>query len=146
MRPDRSGRWQWEWRWSSRRGDDWSLRTLVARYLVILAGLFLVGQWVRGVHVGDWQALLVAGAILTAVHTLVRPVLSAVTCLVQVLTLGLFTLILNTLMLALTAWVAGQLDVNFDVDGFRAAFLGALLVSATSMLLTGPVRRALPAE
>ena len=141
-RPDQ--RWQWEWRWSSHNHNDWSLRSLVARYLVTLAGLFLAGQLVRGVHVGDWQALLVASAILTGVNTIVRPILSAVTCLVQVLTLGLFTLILNALMLALTAWLSGQLDVNLDVDGFWAALLGALLVSVASMVLTGPVRRALP--
>ena len=137
-------RWYWEWRWSSRRRDDWSLGSLLVRYAVTAAGLFLAGQWVRGVHVGDWQALLVATAILTGVNTLVRPLLSAVTCLVQVLTLGLFTLILNTLMLALTAWVAGQLDVNFDVDGFWAAFLGALLVSTVGLVLADPARRALP--
>ena len=142
--PDR--RWYWEWRWSSRRRDDWSLRALLARYLVTLAGLFLAGQWVRGVHVGDWQALLVASAILTGVNTIVSPILSAVTCLVQVLTLGLFTLILNALMLALTAWLSGQLDVNLDVDGFWAALLGALLVSVASMVLTGPVRQALPED
>ena len=141
-RPDQ--RWQWEWRWSSHNHNAWSLRSLVARYLVTLAGLFLAGQLVRGVHVGDWQALLVASAILTGVNTIVRPILSAVTCLVQVLTLGLFTLILNALMLALTAWLSGQLDVNLDVDGFWAALLGALLVSVASMVLTGPVRRALP--
>ena len=141
-RPDQ--RWQWEWRWSSHNHNDWSLRSLVARYLVTLAGLFLAGQLVRGVHVGDWQALLVASAILTGVNTVVRPILSAVTCLVQVLTLGLFTLILNALMLALTAWLSGQLDVNLDVDGFWAALLGALLVSVASMVLTGPVRQALP--
>jgi len=139
-------RWHWEWRWSPRHGDDRSFESLLARYLVTIAGLFLAGQWVRGVHVDDWQALLMASALLTAAHVLVRPVLSAVTCLVRVLTLGLFTLILNTLMLALTAWAAGQLEVNFDVDGFRAAFLGALLVSAVVLVLTGPVRRALPGD
>ena len=140
-RPDQ--RWQWEWRWSSHNHNAWSLRSLVARYLVTLAGLFLAGQLVRGVHVGDWQALLVASAILAGVNSLVRPILSAVTCIAQILTLGLFTLILNALMLALAAWASGQLDVNFDIDGFLAAFLGALLVSAVGMLLTSPLRRVL---
>lgn len=52
------------------------------------------------------------------------------------LTLGLFTLVLNAAMLALTAWVAGKLDVAFTVDGFWAAFLGALVVSVVSAVLT----------
>ena len=44
-------------------------------------------------------------------------------------------------MLALTAWAAGQLDVDFAVDGFWAAFLGALLISFTGMVLTSVARR-----
>lgn len=136
-------RWHWEWRWPPRRRDDWSFESLVLRYLSAIAGLFLADEWVRGVEVRDWQALLVAAAILTAVNTLIRPVLSAITCLVQVVTMGLFTFVLNALMLALTAWISGQLDVNFDVDGFWAALFGALLVSVVSLLVMGPLRRML---
>ena len=129
------------WEWPPRRGDDWSLASLALRFVVSAIGILLADQWVRGVSVGDWQALLVATAIFAIVHTFVRPVLLWVTCPLQVLTLGLFTLLLNAAMLALAAWAAGQLEVDFSVDGFWAAFLGALLISITGMVLTGLARR-----
>ncbi len=125
----------------SRRDDDWSWGSLALRIVVSAIGLLLADQWVRGVDVGDWQALLVATAILAIVHTFVRPVLFWLTCPLQLLTLGLFTFVLNAAMLALTAWAAGKLDVDFSVDGFWAAFLGALLISATGLVLTSVARR-----
>ena len=50
--------------------------------------------------------------------------------------LGLFTLVVNAVMLMLTAWAGGKLGVDFRVDGFLAAFLGALVVSIVSTLLS----------
>ena len=132
------------WESSPRRGDDWSLASLALRFVVSAIGILLADQWVRGVSVGDWQALLVTTAIFTVVHTFVRPVVFWLSCPLQVLTLGLFTLLINAAMLALTAWAAGQLDVDFSVDGFWAAFLGALLISATGLLLTQMARRRRP--
>jgi putative membrane protein len=129
------------WEWPPRRRDEWSLESLALRFVVSAIGILLAGQWVRGVRVGDWQALLVSTAIFAIVHTFVRPILFWLTCPLQILTLGLFTFLLNAAMLALTAWAAGQLDVNFSVDGFWAAFLGALLISATGLVLTSVVRR-----
>jgi putative membrane protein len=132
----------WVWQWPPpRRHDEWSAANLVLRFVVSAIGIFLAGQWVRGVRVGDWQALLVATAIFAIVNSFVRPVLFWLSCPFQILTLGLFTLILNAAMLALTAWAAGQLDVNFSVDGFWAAFLGALLISFTGLVLMGLARR-----
>jgi putative membrane protein len=129
------------WEWPPRRDDEWSLESLALRFVVSAIGLLLADQWVRGVRVGDWQALLVATAIFAIVHTFVRPVLFWLTCPLQILTLGLFTLLLNAAMLALTAWAAGQLEVDFSVDGFWAAFLGALLISLTGLVLTSLARR-----
>jgi putative membrane protein len=138
--------WGVSWEWPPRRRDEWSLQNLALRFVISAIGILLAGQWVRGVRVGDWQALLVSTAIFAIVHTFVRPLLFWLTCPLQVLTLGLFTLLLNAAMLALTAWAAGQLDVDFSVDGFWAAFLGALLISVTGLVLTGLARgrRAMP--
>jgi len=136
-----SYRWWVSWEWPPRHRDEWSLESLALRFVVSAIGILLADQWVRGVRVGDWQALLVTTAIFAIVHTFVRPLLFWVTCPLQVLTLGLFTLLLNAAMLALTAWAAGQLEVNFSVDGFWAAFLGALLISVTGLVLTSLARR-----
>jgi putative membrane protein len=136
-----SYRWRVSWEWPPRRRDGWSLGSLALRFVVSAIGILLADQWVRGVQVGNWQALLVSTAIFAIVHTFVRPILFWLTCPLQVLTLGLFTLLLNAAMLALTAWAAGQLDIDFSVDGFWAAFLGALLISVTGLVLTSLARR-----
>ncbi|MFN2186095.1 MAG: phage holin family protein, partial [Anaerolineae bacterium] len=54
----------------------------------------------------------------------------------NVITLGLFTLIINALMLWLSGWIAQQLDVGFRVDGFLWAFLGGLVISVVSFVLS----------
>jgi putative membrane protein len=129
------------WEWPPPHRDEWSLESLALRFVVSAIGILLAGEWVRGVRVGDWQALLVATAIFAIVHTFVRPILFWLTCPLQILTLGLFTLLLNAAMLALTAWAAGRLEVDFSVDGFWAAFLGALLISFMGIVLTSVARR-----
>ena len=133
--------WWVSWEWPPRHRDEWSLASLALRFVVSAIGILLADQWVRGIRVGDWQALLVTTAIFAIVHTFVRPIMFWLTCPLQILTLGLFTLLPNAAMLALTAWTAGQLDVNFSVDGFWAAFLGALLISVTGLVLTSLARR-----
>ena len=70
------------------------------------------------------------------VNALIRPLLTLLSCPLIILTLGLFTLILNALMLQLTAWIGGRLGVDFRVESFVAAFLGALVVSVVSILLS----------
>ena len=136
-----SYRWWVSWEWPPRHRDEWSLESLALRFVVSAIGILLADQWVRGVRVGDWQALLVSTAIFAIVHTFVRPILFWLTCPLQILTLGFFTLLLNAAMLALTAWAAGQLEIDFSVDGFWAAFLGALLISVTGLVLTSLARR-----
>lgn len=98
--------------------------------------LWVASLLVRGFDIGSWQALVVGAAVFGMVNAFIKPVIFWLTCLFQILTLGLFTLLLNAAMLALTAWVAGQLEVDFTVDGFWAAVLGALVVSVTSTILT----------
>jgi putative membrane protein len=75
------------------------------------------------------------------VNAFIRPVIAIVSCPLTVLTLALFTLIINALMLGITAWVAGLFDLDFHVDGFVAAFLGALVISIVSTLLTWWAKR-----
>jgi len=70
------------------------------------------------------------------VNALIRPLVRFLTCLINVITLGLFTLVVNALMLWLSGWIAQQLNVGFKVDGFIAAFLGALLISFVSFVLS----------
>jgi putative membrane protein len=124
------------------KGED-RLAGLLIRLGINAFALFLASQWVRGVEVEGWESLLIAAAIFGVVNALIRPVALVLSCPLLVLTLGLFTLIVNTAMLALTAWVSGHLSLEFEVHGFRAAFLGALLISAVSVVLSATVGRQL---
>lgn len=124
------------------KGED-RLAGLLVRFGINAFALFLASQWVRGVEVEGWESLLIAAAIFGVVNALIRPVVMVLSCPFLVITLGLFTLIVNAAMLALTAWVSGRLNLEFDVDGFRAAFLGALLISAVSVVLSATVGRRL---
>jgi putative membrane protein len=91
-------------------------------------------------------AAIVAAFIFGLVNALIRPVVLAVTCLLNLLTLGLFTLVVNALMLLLTSWIVGVLNqsiaanIAFRVHGFIAALIGALIVSVVSTVLTRVVR------
>ncbi|MDE3096277.1 MAG: phage holin family protein [Chloroflexota bacterium] len=109
---------------------------LVVRFLVNVAALWVAQALVRGFAINTPGALLFGAVIFGAVNALIRPVVAMFSCLLTVLTLGLFTLVINTAMLGLTAWVAGKFGLAFHVDGFIAAFLGALVISLVSTILS----------
>ena len=114
------------------------MRSLLLRLIINAAGLYAATQvGIQGLRFdGDWKTLVVVALIFGVVNALVRPLLAFLTCPLMALTLGLFTFVVNALMLALTGWIAQQLDLGFVVDGFWAAFLGALVVSVVSFVLT----------
>jgi len=71
-----------------------------------------------------------------ALNAGVRPLLTLLSIPLIIVTLGLFIFVINALMLMLTSWVSGLLDLGFHVDGFWAAFLGGLIVSVVSLVLS----------
>ncbi len=84
--------------------------------------------------------LLLAALIFGLVNAVVRPILKTLTCALTVLTLGLFVFVINALMLLLTAWIAGQLDLGFQVNGFVPALLGAIVTTIVSVVMAVIVR------
>ncbi len=109
---------------------------LLLRILINAAALWVAAAVVTGIHAGGAGSILAVAVVFGVVNALVRPVLKLLSCPIIFLTLGLFTLVLNALMLMLTAWVGRQLGIDFSVDGFWAAFLGALIVSVVSTVLS----------
>jgi putative membrane protein len=81
-----------------------------------------------------WTLLLVA-LVFGIVNAIVKPIFKLVTIPIVLLTLGLFLIVINALMLMLTSWLAGQLGIGWQVDGFWTAVLGAIIVSIVSFLL-----------
>ncbi len=123
------------------------LLSIAIRLGINAAALWLAAAWVRGFEIEGWQSLVAAAAIFAAVNAVIKPAAELVGCPLTCLTLGLFTLVINAAMLALTAWIAGLFDLEVEMDGFLAALLAALLVSFVSWLLSAfvgsPLRRAL---
>ncbi len=109
---------------------------LLLRILINAAALWVAASFVTGIHAGGAGSILAVAVVFGVVNAFVRPLLKLLSCPIIFLTLGLFTLVLNALMLMLTAWVGRQLGIDFSVDGFWAAFLGALIVSVVSTVLS----------
>jgi len=112
---------------------------LLLSILINAIALAVAAYVIDGIEVVEepaWAVLNVVAIIFGLVNALIRPLVKLVTCLINIFTLGLFTLVINTLMLLLTGWIAQQLDVGFVVEGFIPAFLGALLISVVSWLLS----------
>jgi len=117
-----------------RSPDPTSPGVLLLRFLVAATGLFLASVIVPGIRIEDWQSLLAGTAIFTIVNLLVRPIALLLSCCLVILTLGLFVIVVNAAMLGATAWAAGRLDLNFYVDGFWDAVVGAIIISIVSMI------------
>jgi putative membrane protein len=116
---------------------------LLIRWVIVAVSLFVAAWLVPGIRVegNAWLIFAVMAVILGLVNAIVRPILAFLTCSLVIFTLGLFLLVIN----ALTLWLASSIAVNwfhvgFYVDGFWAAFLGALIVSIVSVILSAFVR------
>ena len=108
----------------------------ILRLLATAASLWVAVLLVPGIsYTGGILGLLAVALVFGLVNAIIRPILKALTCPLVVLTLGLFVFVLNGLMLWLTSALAQTLGVGFDVDGFWAALVGALIVGIVSTIL-----------
>jgi len=105
---------------------------MVALYVAIV----LLPKYI--LYQGNWIDIIWMALIFGLVNAILRPPFKALSCLLVILTLGLFTLVINTLLFALTGWVGSQFGVGFElaVPWFWSAFLGSLVTTAVSMVLS----------
>lgn len=114
---------------------------LIVRLLAGAAALAVAAALIEGISVGPGTTgeraltLLGVAVIFGLVNAVVRPIVRLFTLPLFIFTLGLFTFVVNALMLLLAAWIGGQLDLAFEVDGFGAALLGALVISVVSFVI-----------
>jgi putative membrane protein len=97
--------------------------------------LLLVAYLLPGVHVSGFTGALIAALILGIVNAVLKPILIILSLPIQILTLGLFTLVINAALFYLVA----KLGIGLTVDGFWSAFLGALVLSIVSFILSSVV-------
>ena len=110
--------------------------SLLLHWLLNAAALWVAASTVPGLDfTGGPGRLLLVSAVFGVVNATLRPLLTVLTCPLIVLTLGLFTLVLNALMLLVTGWLSESLKLGFTVTGFWPAFWGGLVVGLVSMIL-----------
>ncbi len=84
---------------------------------------------------GAWLRFILVALIFGLVNSFVRPILRLLTLPITIVTLGLFLLVLNALLLMLVGWLSSQLSLGLVVADFGAAFLGALVISVVGTVL-----------
>jgi len=113
------------------------LQHFILRLIINGLALYAAAAWVPGIHIkGGWTTLACMALIFGLVNALVRPLVKLLTFPLIILTLGLFVVVINALMLLLASWLGGTLGVGFQVDNFYSALLGALIVSLVSWALS----------
>jgi putative membrane protein len=113
---------------------------LILRLAINAAALYAaVGTgWIAGIESqsSEWWAFAILGILLGLVNALVRPLLSLLTCPLILVTLGLFTLVINGVLFWLTGLLGQVFGIGYTVNGFLPAFLGGLIVGVVNALLT----------
>lgn len=105
--------------------------SIILRLIVLTAGVFLASYLIPGVNVEGYLAAFKAALLLSVLNLIIKPVLIILTLPITLLTLGLFTFVINGLLL----WFVGYAVAGFEVAGFFSALLGAIVISLFSILL-----------
>jgi putative membrane protein len=112
------------------------VRALLLHWLLNAAALWVAAALIPGLDfAGGPGRLLLVAAVFGVVNSTLRPLLTILTCPLIVLTLGLFTLVINALMLLVTGWLSESWNLGFTVSGFWAALFGGLVVGLVSTIL-----------
>lgn len=106
---------------------------LLLRWLISALSVLAAAYIVPGVRVANFWSALIAALVIGLVNALIRPLIIILTLPVNILTLGLFTLVINALMF----WLASSVVKGFDVANFGAAFWGALVFWLVSWIVNG---------
>jgi putative membrane protein len=108
------------------------MKGIVIRWLVLTAAVFLTSYMLDGIHVSGFMTALEAAAILGILNAVFRPVLIVLTLPINILTLGLFTFIINGFLLMMVSYIIP----GFAVNGFWTAFSGSIIISILNWILS----------
>jgi putative membrane protein len=114
----------------SRKGAE-TMKGIVLRWLILTLAILVAAYLIEGIEVRGFGSALLAAALLGILNAVFRPILILLTLPITILTLGLFTFVINALLLMMASGVIGGLEVH----GFWAAFFGSLIISLISWLL-----------
>ena len=114
------------------------MEKFILRWLINAVALYAAVATIPGIHPQStgWLSYIWLALIFGLLNALLRPLLKFLTCPLIILTLGVFTLLINTFLFWLAGVVGANFHVGFTVDGFWPAFLGGLVVTVVSVVLT----------
>lgn len=103
---------------------------LIAKLLLIIFSLLLVANFVPGIEVSGFYIALIVAVILSIVNVVIKPIIFIITLPLNILTLGLFTFVINAFLF----WFVSTFVEGFSVEGFLPALIGAAIVSILSSI------------
>jgi putative membrane protein len=110
---------------------------LILRIMINALAIAVAVKVVDGItFTGEWWKMIVIGAVFGVVNSFIKPIVTIFALPLIILTLGLFTLIVNTLMLLITAKLSVPLELGLQIHDFWPAFKGAIIISIISILLS----------
>lgn len=104
---------------------------LIIRWILLALTLVFVAWLLPGIHLMSFSSALWAALVIGIINVFIRPILMIITVPINIITLGLFTFILNALLLMLVAHVVS----GFIIDGFFSALIGSILISIVSVFI-----------
>jgi putative membrane protein len=114
------------------------MKTLFIKWIVLTGTVFLVAHYYTGISVTGWKAAAITALVLGLLNALVRPVLWVLTLPITLLTLGLFSFVLNGIMLLLAAKFVPGFSVAGIIPAIIASFFISIVSTIGSKLLMGP--------
>ncbi|MFH1235734.1 MAG: phage holin family protein [Parcubacteria group bacterium] len=110
---------------------------LILRWILNALGLLLVAYLVPGFEVNSFYTALLVALVLGIVNAVIKPILILLTLPITILTLGLFTLVINALLI----WFVASFIEGFAVDGFTTALLGGVILWMISWVTNGLTKK-----
>lgn len=105
---------------------------IILHWIILSVAVWVTTQIISGISVNPLYVSLIVGACLTLFNMFIRPIINVLTLPINIVTLGLFSLVVNGLLF----WYLGNVIRGFTVTTFTAAFVGAILVSVINWILT----------
>lgn len=103
---------------------------IIFRWLILILAVIAAAYFISGVYIAGIVPALIAGAALTIVHSIIRPILKVLTLPVNIMTLGLFSIVINGLLF----WFVASMISGFDVNSYVDALFGSIIVSILNWL------------
>ena len=115
----------------------------ILRFLITAAALWCIGLYVPGFHINGLVDALIAAIIFGLVNMIIGPIIKLISLPITILTIGLFSIVINWFLFALTVWLSpGFKTTGVPWPSWESTLVGALIMMAVSIFVTTPLARA----